>query len=467
MPLLLMLAILAATVPEVAPHGAIEATIRGTAEPLTAELLLRDPSEQWVEVGHRNLPATTRSVRFDGLASGVYQLRVRGPQATEQLATKIGLGTGDTRRTTIAIEPFVVTGRVTLGGTDLGEGVVLLRHREFHWRAGISLEKDGTFRAPMWQRGAFTYSVRGPALPTEYTSETELAGTSPLNVEIPDGRITGIVRDAKSGAPVAGALVLLQTNLAEREENVRLTTGPAGRFDFTGIKPGRHVVRVLPPHHLQPEPISFTLGGDTRQRELDVPVDPGHTVAVVVIDRQSDPVANAKVFAVADARVRARTTTDEDGRATVAVPAGQRTTLFVIAEEGPFGMLRVPRDHERERLQVYLPRSASSLLIRALTTTGALMPPFSLLMRYDGELVPPEVAAELTAVQGLQLTTGADSEAHLQNIPSGTYEFWPYRTEDEAQSIVDSSTAFLAPIQVNVRTGENKIAVRFAGRLGR
>jgi hypothetical protein len=460
MPLLSMLTLLAAMN---APQGAIEATIRGTAQPLQVELLLRDPAEEWTEVAHRRLPADTRRVRFESLASGVYQLRLRGAEPTEQLAAKIVVGTTDVRRTTLTIEPFVVTGRATLGGTELGEGAIVLRHAELHWSAPIALAADGTFRATLWQRGAFQYSVRSPALPTDYRSDAELDGT-PLHIDIPDGRIRGIVRDAKSGAPVDGAMVTLQTKLEQREELAKLTTGPDGRFDFAGIKHGSQTVRVYPPRHLEPEPIAFPLNDGARLRELDVPVDPGRAVAIVVIDRQNDPVANASVFAVTESKLRARTKTDEDGRATVAVPPGEAATLFVIPEEGPFAMLRVPRSEDKGRLPVYLPRTTSSLSIRAQTTKGEALPPFSLLMRYNGELVPPEIADELQALQGLRLATGDDSEAHLQNIPSGSYEFWPYRNEREAQSIMESAVALLAPIQVNVRSGENRIAVKFASR---
>jgi hypothetical protein len=163
--------------------------------------------------------------------------------------------------------------------------------------------------------------------------------------------------------------------------------------------------------------------------------------------------------------------TDEDGRASVPAPVGEPATLFVIAEEGPFAMMRVPcaddMSNANRRLQIYLPSSTSSLMIRAQTTDGKTMPPFSLLMRYEGELMPTEVAEELTEAQGLRLATGADSEAHLRNIPSGSYEFWPYRTEAEAESIVAAGSTFVAPIQVNVRMGENKIAVKFADRIGR
>jgi hypothetical protein len=470
MSLFLLLMMLGAdAAPAAAPAGSIEATIRGTTQPLEVQLLLRDDADNWKAVARKSLPAKTRRVRFDGLEAGVYQILVHGPSATEHLATKVGIGRTDTRRTTITIEPFVLAGRVTLGGTELGAGGLLLRHREFHSRAEILLGPDGTFRVPFWQRGTFSYGVRGPALPTAYSYATELEGPSPgpLVIDIPDGRISGILRDAKSGRPVAGATVALQTNIDDSEEHVRLTTGPEGGFNFVGIKHGSHIVRIHAPLYLEPEPIAFALTDAAPLRELDLRLDPGRAVPIVVIDKEYDPVANAKVFVVADSKLRARGATDEDGRASVPVPAGEPATLFVVPEEGPFAMMRVPRNGAKGRLEIYLPSLTSSLLIRAQTTDGKTMPPFSLLMRYDGELVPPELAEELAEVQGLRLATGPDGEAHLRNIPSGSYEFWPYRSAAEAESIVAAGSTFLAPIQVNVRMGENKIAVKFASRNGR
>ncbi|HEX7809390.1 MAG TPA: carboxypeptidase-like regulatory domain-containing protein, partial [Thermoanaerobaculia bacterium] len=292
MHLLLMLLMLAA--PQESSGGTIDATIRGTTEPLEVELLLRDESDAWHEVEHKRLAANERRVRFDGLEPGVYQILLRGPIATQQLGTKIAVGTNDVRRTTIAVERFTLTGQITFGDTQFANGGVLLKHRELGWRAGISLDANGKFAAPMWQRGTYLAEVRGPALPTAYIETIALhAGT--LRIAIPDGRITGIVRDSQSGAPIGGATVALQTNVEQGETHARLVTGPDGRFDFGGIQSGRQTIRIFPTHGLEPEPIVFPLDDNARRRELDVKVDAGRSIAIVVIDKENDPVANAQV----------------------------------------------------------------------------------------------------------------------------------------------------------------------------
>ncbi|HUR79630.1 MAG TPA: carboxypeptidase-like regulatory domain-containing protein, partial [Thermoanaerobaculia bacterium] len=376
-------------------------------------------------------------------------------------STKLALGNADARRITITIQPFVVTGRVTLGGTVAGAGTVTLEHREFQWRAGIVVAADGTFRAPMWQRGDFVCRVRTPALPSVFTQIAAIEDPARVIIDIPDGRVRGVVRDAKSGAPLSEAQVVLQTNTADSEELVKLTTAREGTFDFIGVRHGRQKLRVLPPRHLEPDAIAFTLDDDAPLRDVDVRVDAGREVAVVVIDRANDPIAGARVVCVSDGRICARTTTNEDGRAEIAVPADQPATLFAISKEGPFAMVRASR--ENGRLRIYLPATSSSLQLRTRTTDGRTMPPFSLLMRFNGELVPAEVADELAAVQGLRLATGDDSDAQLRNIPSGSYEFWPYRTDEEAEAIVAAGALF-PPIQVDVRAGENKVLVKFAAR---
>jgi Carboxypeptidase regulatory-like domain len=459
---MLLLALLAGDVPS---QSVVEATIRGTAQPVEVHLLLRAANEQWQEVAHEVLPAATRDVRFDGLAPGVYQLLVNGPQPTERLATKVVLGTNDVRRTVIAVEPFDLTGTITIGGVLLGTAELVLRHEELQWRAGIAVDREGTFRVPMWQRGTFTYVLRAPALTTQYTDAVELAGDAPaFRLDIPEARITGRVRDAKSGAPIAEALVLLQTNTGEDEHHVRLQTGAQGELDFTGVKEGKHIVTVVAPNYVQPDPIAFELDAKTRLRELDVRVDPGRPVAVLVTDAAGDPVVDATVFALAGTRLASRTTTDEGGRARVAALTGEEATLVVVARNAGFGVVRVLRDAGSERVRIELPRPSSSLHIQARTTGDAVMPQFSLLLRYNGTLLPPAIGEELATLQRLLLGTDENSDVVLRSIPAGNYELWPYRTDEEAEAILSTADAVEAPIRVEVRPGENRIGVKFAAR---
>jgi hypothetical protein len=258
--------------------------------------------------------------------------------------------------------------------------------------------------------------------------------------------------------------VSLQTNTGDGEQHVRLSTDAQGKFDFIGMKYGRHTVTVTAPMYVEPEPVAFELDARTRLRELDVRLDPGRTIAVLVTDADDDPVADATLIALASSRLVSRTTTDAGGRASIAAPAGQETTLFVATRSSGFTVARVPRETVKERLRIALARPSSSLLIHARTTDNAPMPRFSLLMRYNGTLLPAEIGDELAALQNLALGTDDTSDVVLRNIPAGNYEFWPYRTPDEAEAILAVGDELAAPIRVQVREGENRIGVKFAAR---
>jgi hypothetical protein len=463
---LFLLAVMSAkAVPPAAPaHGVIEATIEGTTQPLDVVLLARD-AEAWNEIDHRVLTPSTRFVRFETLKPGVYQVLVRGPKSTEQFATKFVIGGGDTRHATIVIDPVTVSGRVILGGSGAGPGTVSLRHKEFRWHAAFDVAADGSFRVPLWQRGTYIYAARAASMTTAYSATVDLAGVSPINfpIEIPDGRITGIVRDAKSGAAVGGASIALQSESAGSVQHLNVTTNEVGRFEFTGLRLGRQTVRIASPRYLEPSPIAFELDAATSGRALDIHLDPGKLTSVIVIDADGHPVANASVFAVTGARRRSRATTDENGSARLPVPITEAATLFAIPNEGAFAVMPLNRAGG-EPVMLHLPRAGSSLRIRARTTSGQPMPPFSLLLRYDGEIMPLAISEELSAVQGLHFSTDEASEAYLPNIPSGRYEFWPYRTPEEAEAILETSREVTPPIQVDVRGGENTIVVKFAAR---
>ena len=454
---LTLLALVFQAAAHAAPRASIEATIRGTDQPLGIELLVRAGESDWRTVAHRALDGAARRVRFDALEAGVYQLRIEGPQSSEQLATKIVLGSKDQRRVVVSVQPLELTGRVTYGGTAIG-GVLFLHHNEYHWRAAVAVGSDGTFRAPLWQRGQYTYEIRAPGLSTPFHDVADLTGTGSLVFDVPDARIRGVVRQANGGAPVAGASVVL-----ESKSMTRTATDAEGRFELTGIKDGRYLVRVVSPSHLDPEPVAVQIDAANRERELTFDLDRGRTVSVDVVDAQGAPVVDAIVFVAAGARVYSRTRTDGEGRTRAAAPADGDATLFIVPRTDSFAVHRVAKS-DRGPLRVPLSSQSSSLHIRARTSTGAEMPAFSLLLRYNGALVPPEIADALASRQGLILAKGPETDVRLERIPAGRYELWPYRTSEEAEAILSIADDLSAPIQIDVRTGENRVAVEFAAR---
>ena len=445
-------------------RGAIVATISGSVQPLEITLLLRQDDE-WKEVDRRPLTPSAREVRFEKLPAGVFQVLVRGAGSTEQFASKLVIGDGDTRRALIAVDPLIVKGRVTIGGHAAGPGSISLRHKEFRWQGTASVAADGTFQFPLWQRGLYISGVRAAAIATPYIATIDLEGTSPiqLSIDIPDAAINGVVRDAKSGAPISNASVALQSNSAGGEHHVSVLSDKEGRFNFNGLPFGRHTVRVVSPKYLEPLPIVVELDSTKSRRDIDVPLESGIRTTVLVIDAVNRPVANAALFAVVDARRRSRGSTDEKGSALLSLPESGAETLFAIPNEGGFAVARLDRA-VAGGVTLHVLHAASSLRIRATTTDGKPMPRFSTLMRYEGEIMPLEVAEELTVSQGLQFTTNEASEMYLRNIPAGRYEFWPFRTPEEAESILAAGSGVTPPIQVDVHAGENSIVVKFAAR---
>ncbi|HEV7242796.1 MAG TPA: carboxypeptidase-like regulatory domain-containing protein [Thermoanaerobaculia bacterium] len=267
-----------------------------------------------------------------------------------------------------------------------------------------------------------------------------------------DGRaVTGTVAEL-SGEPVRGALVLLRTTLPTGATTRRATTDDAGRFRISGVVVGAHTLRVNAVGFLRPDPISFALLESDRSREVRIIVERGMPRTVRAFDAAGQPLAGARVICASDGIVRALSEADAKGRAVLPTPAGS-ATVYVIANDGAFGIRRIAPAEKDVRVDV--PAAAGALEVATLTTDGAPLPHVGLLVRYNGELLPKET---------LRFRTGEDGRARLAAIPRGTYELWPYRSEDEADALMVSVSTATAPATLNVLTGENRVTIRFRRR---
>jgi Carboxypeptidase regulatory-like domain len=452
--LLFLVAWLAAAVPA-AKTSTLVATIDGVQGDVAVTLQRLGDDGRRVDVAHRQ---AAKSVQFDDLESGTYVVSVRGGGPLAVAATKLNLGGGERRRVTMAIHPVPLDWSVSFAGRPLAGTKLAFTNLTTQWRAEATTDAAGRVAAELWQPGQVLVTASGGALKASFSDTVELRGGH-FDFVVPDRQVRGRIVDASSGRGVPRALVFLRTSHGEMKSNPRTTTDADGAFLFNAVAPGAQHLTVLAADYLIPDAVDFTTKEGDPPRQVDVVLDTGAPRALRVVMHDGRPAAGAELDAAVGGEIRAITYTNPDGRANVPLPRGGEAKVFVVPREGAFAVVGA-RDADR----VTLPPASSSLRIVARSTDGEPLPNVELLMAFNGAVVPPAVARRLATVQGLKLITNGDGEAVLRNIPPGWYQFWPYRGEEEVQAILASSLLD-APIALNVKTGENVVAVDFQKRI--
>ena len=449
----------------VATTSSIGVTIHGTKDVVDVTLLQRDANESWQIIDRQHLAAAERFVRFSNLTGGAYQLRVHGQGENAETVSKLIIGIGERRSTVIDVHPIEVFGRATLGDAPLARASIVLRNRELDWQTRIAADQDGRFHARLWQRGAFLYYVRAPILATSYIDRIEIDGLLPFEwrLRLPDRRVIGTVRDRVTGMPVAGATLKISSSAGDITRHTTAHADGDGHFDLAAIPAGKLTIIASDFHHLSNAPAEITLAESDRIREVSIVMEPGISVPMTITNSAGHPLDGATLLTITDDIVRYRTTTASDGNARVTLPRTRSAMLYVIPPEGSFAAVPVGSAASAPG-RIVVATAASSLRIVARTTKGEPLPHVDLLMRFNRQLIPLAVAEQLREIQGLILTTDEHGEAVLNHLPAGSYEFWPYSGRNEGEALQESETTLLAPIVVDVKSGENAIAVNFKAR---
>jgi ELWxxDGT repeat protein len=132
-----------------------------------------------------------------------------------------------------------------------------------------------------------------------WTTDGTAAGTRLLrNIaeEGPAGALSGTVRDAATGAPVAGATVRVCTTGCDDQ----LITDSAGRYRFDGVQPGNVTLQAESPVHLSRQynggaPVAVADGLETTGLDLNLPRG-GSISGRVVHARSGVPIPNVQVI---------------------------------------------------------------------------------------------------------------------------------------------------------------------------
>jgi len=414
-------------------------------------------------LARRTLEPRRSKARFDALASGSYIVLVRGKGAMEQLASKVVLGENEHRRMTIAIEPMTIDARLLVAGEPVANATAMLLDTVNSTMLRFTTDVVGRWKGAVWQRSEYVVRVMAPNMAIATTHAT--FDRPKLTIDLPALIVRGRVLDEHTGKPIPGASLYLRTHWEDKSATAPLTADAEGRFIFRGVQPGQQQLTIRADGYLMPENVDFDLSEQTPVHELEVKMDPGVKREIAVRDSRGAPVASANVLCGDEERIRSFAMTNEEGHAVAPLPA-EGCTLYVIPDGNSFALTRVTRAmiDSGAALPVLFPQTTGRLEVVTQTEQGQPVGGVRLLVRYNGTLVPPEIVRAMERAQGLAFRTDDGGVATLPALPLGTYELWPYRTEHEAAQILASASALDAPIQLNLKTGENRVSVKLRAR---
>jgi hypothetical protein len=410
-------------------------------------------------VAAQTLARNASNAVFASVPAGSYVVLAAGPQPLQRTAAKVVVAASDTRDATFTILNRRIDGRLTLGGKPLAGVRVRLQKDLLDWSTEAVTDADGAIRGALWDGGTFDLAIDGGTLPSLVRSRITITGhgdTAAFALDLPPRRIRGVVVD-DHGQPVDRAVVVLRAKSGDLPTNVRTITGPDGVFEYAGIHPGPYTLDAISQRHLLRDSIAFDAReGDSVVRQ-EIVLNNGRPQSIDVVDSHGSPLPDALVACTTDANLRAAVRTDSHGHAVLMTPPGDPCMAWVAPANGSLAALRL--DRSAAPVKIVVPPPSASLEVSLRTTTGDGVPHISLLLRYNGMVVPPSFQ-KLLKRELFDPATNEDGRATLWRIPTGFWEAWPYNSEQEAEGLMASVSPVIAPINVNVVSGENRVVVR-------
>jgi hypothetical protein len=410
-------------------------------------------------VAAQTLAKDANDAVFASVPAGSYIVLAAGPQPLQRAAAKVVVAASDTRDAILTIPQRHIDGRLTLGGKPLAGVRVRLQKDALDWSTEAVTDADGAIRGALWDGGTFDLAIDGGTLPSLVRSRITIAGhgdPATFALDLPARRIRGTVVDERD-EPVDRALVVLRAKSGDLPTNVRTMTGPDGVFEYAGIHPGPYTLDVISPRYLLRDSVAFDAReADSVVRERIV-VNSGRPRSIDVVDDHGSPLPDALVVCTTGASLRNVVRTDSRGHAILITPPDDPGMVWVAPANGSLAAVRLDRDQASAKIIV--PPPSASLEVSLRTTTGVGVPHVSLLLRYNGMIIPPSFQ-KLLRRELFDPSTSEEGRATLSRIPTGFWEAWPYNSEEEAEALMASVSAAIAPINVNVVSGENHVVVR-------
>jgi hypothetical protein len=148
--------------------------------------------------------------------------------------------------------------------------------------------------------------------------------------------------------------------------------------------------------------------------------------------------------------------TDSTGTIPLFVPESQTRDIFVVPRDGSLGIIRISAGSDDTTLR--LGAGNSRIILRAETQTHQPLARVTMIVRYNGSLLPNEVMESLA---GRGSTTASDLQGRmtLEHMPAGLYEFWPVTS---AADVAAARTGRPPAVTIVASPGENLAVMTFA-----
>ena len=412
-------------------------SIHVTVETPAKQIELRKLDERRRSATLQTVPFAER-ITFHDLSPGTYLVVAKGEKPWQQRAEKVELGEVVDVAVTLRVKPFPLRLSTTFDGEVLGKATVRLDNENF-WYAEVEMNDEGFADLELWQGGRFGAVVLSAAMNAPFNVNSEIGEDDrEWTIAIPNREITGVVVDARTGAPVAAPLLSLKVVGAEGPILFKAKGDEHGRFRIVPVHHGKHTLRVAA-RNRPPAELTYMFNEPEEKRHLTVRLDGSSTVRLRVTHSWGLPIAAARAVQFRDG-IRMEGRTDAEGMIDVPVSDDSPTDLYVVPRDGSFAVMRLSADTPEASLTI--PAGLCRIVLRAQSEDERPLANMPLAIRYNGHALPREVVNAITVVQGARTLTDTTGTIVLERMPAGVYEF--------------------SNVRLVVTPGENVAVMRFA-----
>ncbi len=397
---------------------------------------------------------------LERIEPGDYVVLVKGDKEWERLGEPVAVQAGETVRLPLRISPFPLRVRTIREGEPFPKAYVEVQSRDVHWKAVVVTGEDGEAAVELWQGGRMNSTVHAPGIVAFRERRTiEDGEEAEWIINLPTREITGRVVDAQTGAPIGGAGVNLSMRSDERYHmTVRVTAAADGTFRLAGPAYGQHVLKAAAVGYA-PAEVKYSFLEPEQSRSIVIRLDTASPVTLTVRDSRGVPVSGARVLDFRGLERVGISVTDPSGIARLTLPEDEIRDVFVVPRDGSLGFLQVRGGTKEASLRIG--EGVSRLVVRMESESRQPIPNLSIVVRYNGRLLPLEVLDELGKSQGARVWSDADGRIVFGHMPLGLYEFWPVASKAELRAL-SAGTGRAPSVRIAATPGENVAVMTFA-----